>query len=99
MFIEVNEVGRYTTNEKNSNGDYIYKQVIEGKILVNTDTIRCVSISGFEWKDKDNFIVDEDKIRYCIYFDKDRSVYIDIESYEKIKNLVITNKEPLYEKV
>lgn len=99
MFVEVNEVGRYTTKETNSKGEYIYKQVIEGKILVNIDTIRCISISGFDWKDKDNLIVNEDSIRYCIYFDKDRSVYIDNESYEKIKNLVITSKEPLYEKV
>ncbi len=92
MFIEINEVGRYTVNDKTIT-------VIQGKILINTDQIRCVSVYNFEWKDKNNYIVDYDSIRYCVYFDKDRYVYTDIESYEKIKNLVITSKEPLYEKV
>jgi len=89
MFVEVNEVGQYATKEMNSKGEYIYKQVIEGKILVNTDTIRCISVSGFEWKDRDNLIVDKDSIRYCIYFDRDRSVCIDIESYNKIKKYIL----------
>ena len=98
MFVEINEVGRYS-NTKNSKGEYIFKQVIEGKILINTDQIRCISVYDFNWKDKENYIVDYDSIRYCVYFDKDRYVYTDIESYEKIKKLVITSKEPLYEKV
>ena len=85
--------------KKNSQGEYIFKQVIEGKILINTDQIRCISVYDFNWKDKENYIVDYDSIRYCVYFDKDRYVYTDIESYEKIKKLVITSKEPLYEKV
>ena len=92
MFIEINEVGRYTVNDKTIT-------VIQGKILINTDQIRCVSIYNFDWKDKEKHIVDYDSIRYCVYFDKDRYVYTDIESYDKIKNLVITSKEPLYEKV
>lgn len=92
MFIEINEIGRYTVNDKTIT-------VIQGKILINTDQIRCVSVYNFEWKDKEKYIVDYDSIRYCVYFDKDRYVYTDIESYEKIKNLVITSKEPLYEKV
>lgn len=91
MFVEVNEVGRYATKEMNDKGEYIYKQIIEGKILVNTDTIRCISISGFEWKDRDNLIVNKDRIRYTIYFDRDRSVDIDIESYNKIKKYILSS--------
>ena len=72
---------------------------IKGKILINTDQIRCISVYDFNWKDKENYIVDYDSIKYCVYFDKDRYVYTDIESYEKIKKLIITSKEPLYEKV
>lgn len=84
MFVEVNEIGRYTINGKNVS-------VIEGKILINTEQIRCISISGFDWLDKDKLLVNYDTIRYCIYFDKDRYVYTDIESYNKIKECVITN--------
>lgn len=100
MFIEINEIGRYNPdNKKNENGDWLYIDVIEGKILINTDEIRCVSIDGFEWEDRKRCIVKEGSQRYTVYFDKDRYVRTDIESYEKIKNLVITSKEPLYEKV
>ena len=98
MFVEINEVGRYS-NKTNSEGEYIFKQFIKGKIIINTDQIRCISVYDFNWKDKENYIVDYDSIKYCVYFDKDRYVYTDIESYEKIKKLIITCKEPLYEKV
>lgn len=95
-FIEINEVGRYSTKEKDKKGNTIYQTVIEGKVLINTEHIRCVSISGFDWEDDDNHIIKEGSQRYCVYFDKERSVYTDIESYNKIKDYVLNaNKDIL----
>ena len=90
MFIEINEISRYCNNNETDNGgNWKYKQVIIGKIIINTDEIRCISIDGFEWEDKEKYIVKEGSQRYCIYFDKNRSVNIDIESYNKIKKYLI----------
>lgn len=88
-FIEINEIGRYSTREKDKKGNTVYHTVIEGKILINTEQIRCVSISGFDWEDVDNHIIKEGSQRYCVYFDQDRSVYTDRESYDKIKKFVL----------
>ena len=89
MFIEINEIGRYSTTRKDESGDTIYDTVIEGKILINTDEIRCISITAFKWADPERHIVEEGSQRYCVYFDKERYVNTDIESYNKIKKLVI----------
>lgn len=90
MFIEVNEIGRYClNNEKDENGHWIYKPVVLGRVLINTEHIRNVSIAGFDWENEKEYKVKENSQRYIVNFDKDRYVYIDIESYNKIRNLVI----------
>ena len=92
MFIEINEVGRYPTKNTDKNGNTIYNTIIEGKVLINIDLIRCVSLSGFDWEyPPENHVIQEGSQRYCVYFDKDRYVYTDIESYNKIKQLVLNN--------
>lgn len=88
-FVEINEVGSYDTGGYDSEGYAIWKHYIKGSILINTEHIRCVSISGYKFKDKANHIVDEDSLTYTVYFDKDRYVTIDIESYNKIKDTVL----------
>ena len=90
MFVEINEVERWRfNNETNKNGDNVYKQVIIGRILVNTDHIRNVSISNFEWENKEKYLIKEGSQQYVVHFDKDRYVYTDLEGYNKIKNLVV----------
>ena len=90
MFIEVNEVERYCfNNEKDKNGDYKYISVIIGKILVNTEHIRNVSISRFDWENKEKYIVKEGSQQYVVNFDRDRYIYTDLEGYNKIRNLVV----------
>ena len=90
MFIEINEIGRYcNNNEKKENGNWMYIPVIIGKIIINTDEIRCISVDGFEWEDYSKYLVKEGSQRYCVYFDKDRCVHTDIESYNKIKKYLI----------
>ena len=89
-FVEINEVGHYYTGSDDSQGNSIYDEVIKGKILVNIDHIRCISIYGFSWKDKSKHIVKEGSQIYCIYFDEDRSVCTDKESYDKIKKYVLS---------
>ena len=88
-FVEINEVGSYDTGQHDSEGYAIWKKYIKGKILINTEHIRCVSISGCKFKDKANHIVDENSLSYTVYFDKDRYVTIDIESYNKIRDIVL----------
>lgn len=93
MFIEINETGRYClNNEKDANDNWKYKEVVLGKVLVNTEHIRNVSIAGFEWENTKEYKIKENSQRYIINFDKDRHIYTDKEGYEKIKNLVL-NKE------
>lgn len=102
MFIEVNEIGRYNfNNEKNNNGECEYQDIIIGKSFINIDHIRAISITRFKWKDKKNYIVEEGSQGYCIYFDKDRYLYTDIESYNKIKEAISKESKKLgdYEKV
>ena len=90
MFIEINEISRYcNNNEKDEKGSWKYTSVIIGKIIINTDEIRCISVDGFEWENKEKYIVKEGSQRYTVYFDKDRYVKTDIESYNKIKKYLI----------
>ena len=96
MFIEINEVGRYRINFAFSS-DYEYITVLEGKVLINTNEIRCVSIAGFDWEDENKKIIKEGSQRYCVYFDKDRSINTDLESYNKIKDAVIKKEDNLFE--
>ena len=93
MFIEVNEMASYATDKHDSKGYVISGHYIKGKILINTDFIRSISISSYRLKDEVNHIVDEDSIVYTVYFDKDRSETIDIESYNKIKNYLIKKED------
>lgn len=96
-FVEVNEIGRYPTKKTDVNGNTIYENIIEGKILVNTNMIRCISINGFDWEyPPENHVIKEGSQRYCVYFDKDRYVYIDHESYDKIKECVIKSENLHY---
>ena len=99
MFIEINEIGTYQTNEQNNNWEYITKTIIKGKVIINTDLIRCISICSFEWENADECIIKEGSQLYCIYFDKDRYITTDIESYNKIKKLIINNNSIDYEKI
>ncbi len=90
MFVEINETSRYClNNEKDENDNWKYKEVVLGKVLINTEHIRNVSIAGFDWENEKEYKVKENSQRYIVNFDKDRYVYIDIESYNKIRNLVI----------
>ena len=94
MFIEINEIGRYSNNnEKGDDGNWLYQSVPIGKILINTDEIRCISITRFNWLDSSKYIVKDGSQQYCIYFDKDRYVNTDIESYNKIKKYVINDND------
>ncbi len=49
MFVEINETSRYClNNEKDENDNWKYKEVVLGKVLINTEHIRNVSIAGYE---------------------------------------------------
>ena len=98
MFIEINQISRYcNNNEQDDKGNWKYKAVVIGKILINTDEIRCISVDGFEWEDREKYIVKENSQRYCVYFDKDRYINTDLQSYNKIMKYVLT--EESYEKI
>ena len=99
MFIEINEIGTYQTNEQDNNWEFITKTIIKGKVIINTDLIRCISICSFEWENADEYIIKEGSQLYCTYFDKDRYITTDIESYNNIKKLIINNNSIDYEKI
>lgn len=99
MFIEINEIDTYSTNERDDNWDFITKTIIKGKVIINTDLIRYIGIYSFKWEDADKYIIKEGSQLYSIYFDKDRYLYTDIESYNKIKKSIINDNSIDYEKI
>lgn len=96
-FIEINEVSKYNYCPDSLKGTKqettSYRKIILGKVLINFEQIKCVSVASWNWKDTDHIVVDEKTITYSIKFENGVEIYTDVESYNKIKNLVIDNSK------
>ena len=90
MFIEINQLNSYWDNKTDNSIYYI-----TGPVLINTEQIRCVSITNWREEEKGKSI--PESLKYRVYFDKDRDITTDIESYNKIKKYVITNNDIINE--